>query len=293
MSSIKAEQKRKRSAPKPALSSRKRKRAAAYHSSSSSDEAEPLRNKETAQKILSVTNQAESATSNEDGGIQLPNLQGTDAQKDDAEIVMEEREDGSEDDEDVSLGSEVDDDEEEESEEDSEEDTSVADASKSSCKKSKRHDPEVFANSMQRILNSKLTSTKRSDPVLSRSAAAQQASRTQTEQKLDKAARRKLRADKKAESEKGRDQDVLGLGREDASTGEVIEMEKMLKRTAQRGVVKLFNAVRAAQMGGLQAEKEAQDEERKIVGIDSRKRKVDEMSKQGFLDLLASGKAGG
>ena len=114
-----------------------------------------------------------------------------------------------------------------------------------------------------------------------------------TDQKLDKAARRKMRADKKAEKEKGREKDVLGLGREDVSTGEVVEMEKMLKRTAQKGVVKLFNAVRAAQVGGLQAEREAQGDTGKVIGLDSRKKKVDEMSKQGFLDLLASGKAAG
>ena len=289
MSSIAQERKRKRPAPKPALKNRNFKRAAAaYHSSSSEDEAEPLRNDKAVTKIVKFVE--DTVNENEDEGVRLPNLIDASNEAKPANTIreIEAIDQSDEDDEDASLGSDVGD------EDDSEgmsEDESNADAS-SPRKKTKRHDPSAFANSMQRILSSKLTSTKRADPVLSRSVQAQDASRTLAEQKLDAAARRKLRADKKAESEKGHQTDVLGLNREDVNTGEVVEMETRLRRTAQKGVVKLFNAVRAAQIQGLQAQQEAQGGAGKIMGMDSRKRKVDEMSKQGFLDLLASGKAG-
>lgn len=73
---------------------------------------------------------------------------------------------------------------------------------------------------------------------------------------------------------------VLGEG----SVGEMVEQERRLKKTAQRGVVKLFNAVRAAQVKGEEAAKEGGAPGRK-------KERVTEMSKAGFLELVAGGKA--
>lgn len=285
MSEVTHERKRKRAAPKPALKNKKFKRAAAYHSSSSEDEAEPLRNDVAIQQVEKFT--GESLNDEENDGVQLPNLANPGKKVKFADVVDERDSDGSIYDDDVSLNSDIEDDDGSDSEDDMDESVTSSSAPR---KKAKRHDPEVFANSMQRILSSKLTNAQRSDPILSRSAQAKDASRSLNEQKLDAAARRKLKLEKKAATEKGRVTDLLGLNRDDVSTGEVVELEKQLKRTAQKGVVKLFNAVRAAQMRGIQAEKEAQDDDSKIIGMDSRKKKVDEMSKQGFLDLLASGK---
>ena len=65
--------------------------------------------------------------------------------------------------------------------------------------------------------------------------------------------------------------------------------EKRLRKVAQRGVVKLFNAVRAAQVQG---EQTAKEEKRKgTIGMEHRQEKVNEMSKQGFLDLIGGKKA--
>jgi len=66
------------------------------------------------------------------------------------------------------------------------------------------------------------------------------------------------------------------------------EEEKRLRKIAQRGVVKLFNAVRAAQV---KAEQTAKEELKKgTIGMAHREEKVNEMSKQGFLDLIGGGK---
>lgn len=153
----------------------------------------------------------------------------------------------------------------------------------------KRNDPAAFATSMAKILSSKLSTSKRADPVLARSSTAAQAHAELTESKLEAKARQKLREDKKLALDKGRVTDVLlgDAGGQDG--GEVYgqaalirEHEKRLRKTAQRGVVKLFNAVRAAQIKGEEAAKQGGAAGRK-------KERVAEMSKKGFLELVAGG----
>ena len=163
----------------------------------------------------------------------------------------------------------------------------------------KRNDPEAFATSMSKILGSKLSASKRSDPVLSRSQTAIEASKEMTDLALEKKAKHKMREEKKAAMEKGRVKDVLGASTAfDASNGygngenvpsvqATMELEKRLRKTAQRGVVKLFNAVRAAQVKGEEAAKEAR--QKGVVGQGRREEKINEMSKKGFLDLIAGG----
>jgi hypothetical protein len=104
--------------------------------------------------------------------------------------------------------------------------------------------------------------------------------------------------------EKGRVRDVLVAGSgttktlniitgaveevEDAeTTAEIMDTERRLRKVAQRGVVKLFNAVRAAQVKASEAERLARNEG--VVGVKRREEKVTEMSRKGFLDLIASG----
>jgi hypothetical protein len=172
-------------------------------------------------------------------------------------------------------------------------------------KRRKRNDPEAFATSMSKILSSKLSTSKRSDPVLSRSIDALQASKEITDLALEKKAKHKMREEKRTALDKGRVKDVLGAstafdaahagGLPGQSVAETMELEKRLRKTAQRGVVKLFNAVRAAQVKGEEAARETRT--RGTVGFGRREEKVNEMSKKGFLDLIASGggglKAGG
>ncbi|PBP23384.1 ribosomal RNA-processing protein 15 [Diplocarpon rosae] len=163
-------------------------------------------------------------------------------------------------------------------------------------RKRKRNDPEAFATSMSKILGSKLSTSKRSDPVLSRSVDAIQASREITDLALEKAARHKLRVEKREAMDKGRVKDVLGASTafdaancvaDGPTVQETQELEKRLRKTAQRGVVKLFNAVRAAQVKGEAAAREART--KGLVGYRRREEKVTEMSKKGFLDLIAGG----
>ena len=175
-------------------------------------------------------------------------------------------------------------------------------------KTTKRNDPLAFSTSLNAILSSKLSTSKRSDPVLARSKTAIQASHELAESKLETKARRALRDQKRKESEKGRVRDVLlgdrvsstladavpkdtGTAAEEDAVGmsaaQIAERERRLRKTAQRGVVKLFNAVRAAQVKGEEAAREARG--KGLVGQGRREERVGEMSKKGFLDLIAGG----
>ncbi|KAK2756438.1 hypothetical protein FQN54_005331 [Arachnomyces sp. PD_36] len=176
-----------------------------------------------------------------------------------------------------------------EGEEGSDSDNSISVTSSTHRQKhvTKRNDPTAFSTSISKILSTKLPTSARADPVLSRSRAATQTTADVANDRLENKARAKLRADKKEELDRGRIKDVLGV--ESGVAGKTAEEEKRLKKIAQRGVVKLFNAVRAAQVRG----EEAAREERKkgTVGMGEREKTVNEVSKQGFLELI-SGKGG-
>lgn len=157
--------------------------------------------------------------------------------------------------------------------------------------KKKRHDPSTFATSISRILSSKLTTSQRADPVLARSRTAAATHKAVADERLEHRVRTQLRAEKKAARDIGRVTDVLGLESGAADTGRIVEEERRLRRTAQRGVVRLFNAVRAAQVRGEEAMRQARAEG--VVGMRQREERVNEMSKQGFLDLISRGGVSG
>ncbi|KAF5679013.1 RRP15-like protein [Fusarium circinatum] len=187
---------------------------------------------------------------------------------------------------------EEEDDDDDEGSEDDDEDG----ASTNKRKKSKRNDPNAFAASLSKILSTKLSSSKRSDPVLARSAAAHEASKAAVDSALESKAKKQMREQKKRAFEKGRVKDVLiattsdATGELETSTSEIMVTERRLRKVAQRGVVKLFNAVRAAQVKAVEAEKGVKKEG--VIGMKKREEKVNEMSKKGFLELIASGGGG-
>jgi hypothetical protein len=185
------------------------------------------------------------------------------------------------------IDAELDEDEEEDSVSDDESEESET-STAVPRKKRKRNDPDAFATSMSKILGSKLSSSKRADPVLSRSKSAATITQEQADSKLEEKARRKLRDEKKQAADKGRIRDVFGTEQVDGQTAvEVQELERRLRKTAQRGVVKLFNAVRAAQVRAEEAERDAKAQG--VVGVGKREERINEMSKKGFLDLIAGG----
>ncbi|KAL7915199.1 Rrp15p domain-containing protein [Trichoderma velutinum] len=185
---------------------------------------------------------------------------------------------------------------EEQSESDDDEDDDDMELDVGAAKtKSKRNDPAAFATSLSKILSTKLSASKRSDPVLSRSAAAHEASKVAVDIALEAKARRKLKEQKRVALEKGRIKDILVAtvdesGEPEMTTSEMLVIEKTLRKTAQRGVIRMFNAVRASQVQAAEAERAVRKEG--VIGHKTREEKVNEMSKKGFLDLIASGGGG-
>lgn len=298
------DKKRKRpdGTPKPRVSKKQvRKAAAAYHSSSEDededeDEVEPITNHVVPAEVEEAISGAAESSGDEDieDGIQLPGLNGiTAAEEDDEDSAPEAGDESgalietavqSEDEED--LENDVEGDSFVDSDEEGS-DLGLGTGSNAERKTRKRNDPTAFATSISKILGSKLTAAKRADPVLSRSKDASAAAKDFAESKLEAKARRKLRDDKRTRLDRGREKDVLGINLVDTTTAEVAEQEKRLKKTAQRGVIKLFNAVRSAQVKAEEAAKEVQTAG--VIGVDKRQEKVNEMSKKGFLDLLVEG----
>ncbi|KAK9343827.1 Rrp15p-domain-containing protein [Lipomyces starkeyi] len=125
----------------------------------------------------------------------------------------------------------------------------TAAANEKRTKQKKRTDPEAFSSAMTAILSSHLKAHDRKDPVLVRS---KQTAKAIEESKLEAKARRELRLEKKQFLDKERIKDVItGIREGETPNPDAVQMtterERMLKKTAKRGVVKLFNTVIEAQ----------------------------------------------
>jgi hypothetical protein len=257
---------------------KKFKKQTEYHSSGSEDEEQ-----DAGETSISGVHLQDSDSDNDNDGsstrsldIATKDIMGSKAEKSD---VSEEGSDAQSDDESDGSASESD---------AASIGSSTAASSTRRRKVSKRNDPTAFSTTMSKILSTKLPTSARSDPLLSRSRDAAQKTSEIANEKLEARARAKLRAEKKEELDRGRIRDVLGVERGEA--GETAEQEKRLRKMAQRGVIKLFNAVRAAQVRGEEAAREER-KKRTIVGIGEREKAVNEVSKQGFLELI-HGKGG-
>lgn len=98
-------------------------------------------------------------------------------------------------------------------------------------KKRKRNNPAAFSETMSKILSSHLTTTARKDPVLVRAKKFQE---NIDDSKLEAKARRALKEERRRELEKGRVKDVVPRG-DDEGARRALELEKRLRKTAQRG----------------------------------------------------------
>ncbi|KAI5780810.1 Rrp15p-domain-containing protein [Geopyxis carbonaria] len=151
-------------------------------------------------------------------------------------------------------------------------------------KKRKRHDAAAFSTSMSKILSSHLTTAARKDPVLVR--AKQMATGADTG-KLEAKARRVQKEQRRREKERGRVRELVPTGDDDEAARVVIERERQLRGVARSGVARLYNAIRAAQVKGEEAARGVQSEG--VVGMGNREKRVTDMSKQGFLELIQAG----
>ncbi|KAI1317114.1 hypothetical protein EDD11_009001 [Mortierella claussenii] len=137
-------------------------------------------------------------------------------------------------------------------------------------KTSKKHTEENMAEAMSKILGSTLRKADASTPILARSRGVE---RKLEEEKMEAKAKKAITNEKRRMANRDRVKPEY--------TG--MEYEKKLRKVATRGVVQLFNAIKAQQ----KATEELTENARPITT--NAKDKVASLTKASFLDLLKSG----
>lgn len=160
-------------------------------------------------------------------------------------------------------------------------------------KKRKKNDPADFALAMAKILGSGLTSNNRKNPILARSLESRKLDEAADDERLESKVRRQMTVEKKAKLDKNHNAKVLGETDEEAARS--IEKERAMRKVAQRGVVRLFNAIRAAQLSAQDGEATGERDPRtglrvrQGAGVKKREIQAQETSKSSFLDLIKAG----
>ena len=173
--------------------------------------------------------------------------------------------------EDVEVDEDASDDEPQAEDGDAESESEADDPAAEARRREKQEsESAAFSLALDKILNRDLPSTARKDPVLARSVASRQVKAEKLDAKLERKVRQQMTAEKKAKLDKGHDDLArfrIGAGgragsgvtlRDDdgddsdadttvADRARVLDRERQMRKVAQRGCVRLFNAIRAAQ----------------------------------------------
>lgn len=183
-------------------------------------------------------------------------------------------------------GEEKDDDEDGDEAEESDDDFPRKKKSKNS-----KHDDgsNDFSNAMSAILSSHLKAYDRKDPIMARN---KKVLKENDASKLEYKAKKAIVAEKKKLLNKTRKTDILPMVSDELHTGEeireLIAKETKLRKIAQKGVVKLFNAILSTQV---RTNKEVTDNMSDIRNRQEKRELITEVSKEKFLDLVKA--AGG
>lgn len=144
-------------------------------------------------------------------------------------------------------------------------------------KAGKDEDGERFASAFNAIIGSKIKAYDRKDPILARNKSHLKQLESD---RLNAKAKKEIKAEHRQLLERVRRKNLLPSAEEPEKAREFIEKEKKLKKTAQRGVVKLFNAVLATQS------QTSEDISKEKAGQGRKEELMTEMSKNRFLDLV-------
>ncbi|AJW19685.1 Rrp15p [Saccharomyces cerevisiae YJM1342] len=180
---------------------------------------------------------------------------------------------------------EEDDDEEEEDDDDDDEEEEDDDFPRKKKSKNSKHDDGStgFSAAVNAILSSHLKAYDRKDPIMARNKKVLKQSESE---KLEYKAKKALLAEKKKLLAKARKTDIIPIASgEDRSENirKVLEKETALRKIAQKGAVKLFNAILATQV---KTEKEVSENLSGIKNKEEKKELITEVSKEKFLDLV-------
>lgn len=140
-----------------------------------------------------------------------------------------------------------------------------------------KKESENFSNAMNALLDTHLKAYDRKDPILVRS---KKDLKKFDDDKLEQKAKRILLNEKKKKLTANRIKNLLPTNESNAR--EILQHEKNLRKTAQRGVIKLFNAI-------LMTQTNTQfdiNNENGLIGNQKKKQLLNEISKENFLSLV-------
>lgn len=136
---------------------------------------------------------------------------------------------------------------------------------------------ESFANAFNAIVGSRLKAYNRKDPILTKNKTTLKKLESD---KLEAKAKRLILSEKKQVHDKNRVKNLLPSASEPEKVRTIIQNERQLKKVAQKGVVRLFNAVLSTQI------KTNQELGQEKVGQTKKEELMNEISKEKFLDLV-------
>lgn len=136
---------------------------------------------------------------------------------------------------------------------------------------------ESFANAFNAIVGSRLKAYNRKDPILAKNKTTLKKLESD---KLEAKAKRLIMSEKKQVHDKHRVKNLLPSASEPEKVRTIIQNERQLKKVAQKGVVRLFNAVLSTQI------KTNQELGQEKVGQTKKEELMNEISKEKFLDLV-------
>lgn len=136
---------------------------------------------------------------------------------------------------------------------------------------------ESFANAFNAIVGSRLKAYNRKDPILAKNKTTLKKLESD---KLEAKAKRLILSEKKQVHDKHRVKNLLPSASEPEKVRTIIHNERQLKKVAQKGVVRLFNAVLSTQI------KTNEELGQEKVGQTKKEELMNEISKEKFLDLV-------
>lgn len=140
------------------------------------------------------------------------------------------------------------------------------------------NDSVKFAKAMSEIISSDIKPNYENEPILNYCIM-------DLEEKIKNKEKMLVSIKKNKNNEKGRIKEIIPLNDEEAS--KVLNYEKSLRKIAQKAVINLFNAIRAAQ---IKAEEASNDLKGNISASEKREQVV-KMSKQTFFDFIKNKKS--
>ncbi|CAI4054081.1 rRNA-processing protein RRP15 SKDI_16G3980 [Saccharomyces kudriavzevii IFO 1802] len=160
---------------------------------------------------------------------------------------------------------------------------------KKKSKKSKHDDGSAgFSTAVNAILSSHLKAYDRKDPIMARNKKVLKQSESE---KLEYKAKKALLAEKKKLLGKARKRDIIPIvsgEKKSENIRKVLENETTLRKIAQKGAVKLFNAILATQV---KTDKEITENLSGIKNKEEKRELITEVSKEKFLDLVKAAAA--